>query len=57
MTVPRLKSSCSSPRKPDGSKRDAIFYAANVVTAKRYAEAWAAKHGFSVAIVPDEVVA
>jgi hypothetical protein len=44
-------------RKPDGSKRDAIFYAPNVVTAKRYAEAWAAKHGFSVALLPSEVPA
>lgn len=57
MTVPRLKPFLFVVRRPDGSKRDAIFYARNVATAKRYAEAWATKHGYSVALVPDEVAA
>jgi hypothetical protein len=57
VTVPRLKSFLFVVRKPDGSTRDVVFYAASVVTAKRYAEAWAAKKGFSVALVPNEVSA
>lgn len=51
----RLRSFLFVVRKPDGSSGNAIFYAANVATARRYAEEWAERLGYRVTLAASEV--
>ncbi len=55
MTVPRLQPFLFRVRRDDGGEPFAIFYASTEAIAKKYANAWAAARGFTVALVPNEV--